>query len=50
MKAGQGSKPAMKKEFGGKGFEKPAMNMNSNIANLLTTLAGEVQAERGRCV
>jgi len=51
MKAGQGSKPAMKKEFGGKGSKKPAMNMNSNIANLLTTLAGgEVQAERGRCV
>merc|ERR1719266_1307372 len=51
MKAGQGSKPAMKKEFGGKGSKKPATNINSNIANLLTTLAGgEVQAERGRCV
>merc|ERR1719266_2204730 len=51
MKAGQHSKPGMKKEFGGKGSKKPAMNMNSNIANLLTALAGgEVQAERGRCV
>merc|ERR1719190_3732 len=51
MKAGQRSKPAMKKEFGGKGSMKPAMNINSNIANLLTALAGgEVQAERGRCV
>merc|ERR1719158_2318534 len=51
MKAGQRSKPGMKKEFGGKGSKKPAMNMNSNIANLLTALAGgEVQAERGRCV
>merc|ERR1719190_99875 len=51
MKAGQRSKPAMKKEFGGKGSKKPAMNINSNIANLLTALAGgEVQAERGRCV
>merc|ERR1719266_1275576 len=51
MKAGQRSKPGMKKEFGGKGSKKPAMNINSNIANLLTALAGgEVQAERGRCV
>merc|ERR1719412_435355 len=51
MKAGQRSKPGMKKEFGGKTSKKPAMNMNSNIANLLTALAGgEVQAERGRCV
>merc|ERR1719266_2633446 len=51
MKAGQRSKPGMRKEFGGKGSKKPAMNMNSNIANLLTALAGgEVQAERGRCV
>merc|ERR1712066_442864 len=51
LKAGQSSKPAMKKEFGGKGAKKPNMNINSNIANLLTTLAGgEVQAERGRCV
>merc|ERR1719189_1432308 len=30
---------------------KPSMNKNSNLANLLTVLAGgEVQAERGRCV
>merc|ERR1719412_3095876 len=51
MKAGLRLKPGMKKEFGGKGSKKPAMNMNSNIANLLTALAGgEVQAERGRCV
>merc|ERR1719158_1317015 len=51
MKATQGSKPAMKKGFGGKAPTKPSMNINSNLANLLTILAGgEVQAERGRCV
>jgi len=51
LKAGQRSKPAMKKDFGGKAPTKPSMNKNSNLANLLTILAGgEVQAERGRCV
>merc|ERR1719288_429219 len=51
MKATQGSKPAMKKGFGGKAPTKPSMNKNSNLANLLTVLAGgEAQAERGRCV
>merc|ERR1719411_1413781 len=51
MKAGQGSKPTMKKDFGGKASTKPSMNKNSNFANLLSILAGgEVQAERGRCV
>jgi len=51
MKATQGSKPTIKKDFGGKASTKPSMNKNSNLANLLTILAGgEVQAERGRCV
>merc|ERR1712059_42864 len=51
LKAGQRQKPTMKKEFRGKASTKPAMNLNSNLANLLTSLTGgEVQAERGRCV
>jgi len=51
LKAGQKPKPTMKKEFRGKASTKPAMNLNSNLANLLTSLTGgEVQAERGRCV
>jgi len=51
LKAGQRSKPTMKKDFGGKASTKPSMNKNSNLANLLTVLAGgEVQTERGRCV
>lgn len=89
LKAGQSSKPMMKKNVsggyggargvGGSGMScfncnqegymareclqgdrrdrrgnpntKPAMNMNSNLANLLTSLAGgEVREERGRCV
>merc|ERR1719219_2965991 len=35
---------------GGKGPGKPAMNQNSNLANLLKSLTGEQQQERGRCV
>merc|ERR1719219_2605974 len=35
---------------GGKGPGKPAMNQNSNLANLLKSLTGEQQEERGRCV
>jgi len=51
LKSGQRSKPAMKKDFRGKTSTKPSMNKNSNLVNLLTTLAGgEVKAERGRCV
>merc|ERR1719189_1528191 len=34
---------------GGKGPIKPTFN-NSNVANLLKSLTGEVQEERGRCV
>jgi len=50
LKAAQSSKPATKKNLGGKASTKPS-NKNSNLANLLATLAGgEVQAERGRCV
>jgi len=50
LKAGQRSKPATKKDFGGKASARPS-NINSNLANLLTALAGgEVQSERGRCV
>merc|ERR550539_960067 len=52
MKAGQSSKPTIKKELKGrKGSAKPTMNLNSNLANLLASLAGgEVKEERGRCV
>merc|ERR1712080_359400 len=52
MKAGQSSKPTIKKELKGrKASTKPTMNFNSNLANLLTSLAGgEVKEERGRCV
>jgi len=51
LKAAQSSKPATKKNLGGKASTKPSMNKNSNLANLLATLAGgEVQSERGRCV
>merc|ERR1712059_106496 len=51
LKAGQNSRPVMKKNVRGKPYTKPAMNMNSNLANLLTSLAGgEVKEERGRCV
>merc|ERR1712080_212200 len=51
LKAGQKSKPIMKKNVGGKAPVKPAMNINSNLANLLASLTGgEVKEERGRCV
>merc|ERR1712080_487164 len=55
LKAGQKSKPIMKKNVGGKApmkpAMKPAMNINSNLANLLASLTGgEVKEERGRCV
>jgi len=51
LKASQSSKPVTKKHLGGKASTKPSMNKNSNLANLLATLAGgEVQSERGRCV
>jgi len=52
LKAGQSSKPTTKKEFkGGKASAKPTMNLNSNLANLLTSLTGgEVREQRGRCV
>jgi len=50
LKAGQGSKPVMKKDVRGKAPTKPAMNINSNLANLLASLTGGVKEERGRCV
>jgi hypothetical protein len=60
LNAGQSSKPTMKNEFkggkalafkGGKALAKPTMNMNSNLANLLTSLTGgEEPKQRTRCV
>merc|ERR1719510_1884250 len=52
LKAGQSSKPTIKKELKGrKPSAKPTMNLNSNLANLMAALAGgEAKEERGRCV
>jgi len=52
LKAGQSSKPIIKKELKGrKASAKPTMNLNTNLANLLASFAGgEVKEERGRCV
>lgn len=46
----QASKP-MKKNLKGQASVNPSMNVNSSLANLLTSLTGgKVQEQRGRCV